>query len=220
MRKRHRCPQKVSVPLRTDKGENPYVGTGTDKGKSPFVRRQAKGLYRELSVPCATSREEQRLQACLCSLPGDDDPGFVRGLKLEVIMNFFLAMIPPTATAQERKVKVVKNKPVFYDPPAVRTAREQLTAYLGSHRPAEPMKGPVELRVLWLFPKGSSHRHGEWRVTKPDTDNLQKLLKDCMTKTGFWEDDAQVVREVAEKRWSDEPCGIYIEVETIPEVEQ
>ena len=31
-------------------------------------------------------------------------------------------------------------------------------------------------------------------VTKPDTDNLQKLLKDCMTKCGFWKDDAQVVR--------------------------
>ena len=32
---------------------------------------------------------------------------------------------------------------------------------------------------------------GEYRTTKPDTDNLQKLLKDCMTATGFWTDDAQ-----------------------------
>ena len=127
-------------------------------------------------------------------------------------MNFFIAIIPPTATAQEKKINIIKGKPVFYDPPAVRTAREKLSAYLSEHRPAEPLTGAVELRTLWLFPKGKGHRHGEWRITKPDTDNLQKLLKDCMTKVGFWNDDAQVVREIVEKRWSDEPCGIYIEI--------
>ena len=82
------------------------------------------------------------------------------------------------------------------------------------------MNGPVELRTLWLFPMGKTHRHGEWRITKPDTDNLQKLLKDCMTKVGFWKDDAQVVREIAEKRWSDEPSGIYIEINELPEVDK
>lgn len=135
-------------------------------------------------------------------------------------MNFFIAMKPPTATAQEKKVRTVQGKPVFYDPPAVKAAREKLTAHLAGHRPEKPMNGPVELRTLWLFPKGKTHRHGEWRITKPDTDNLQKLLKDCMTKVGFWHDDAQVVREIAEKRWSDEPSGIYIEINELPEVDK
>ena len=129
-------------------------------------------------------------------------------------------MKPPTATAQEKKVSSLKDKPVFYDPPAVKAAREKLTAHLAGHRPEKPMNGPVELRTLWLFPKGKAHRHGEWRITKPDTDNLQKLLKDCMTKVGFWHDDAQVVREIAEKRWSDEPSGIYIEINELPEVDK
>ena len=66
--------------------------------------------------------------------------------------------------------------------------------------------------MVWLFPKGKSHEHNEWRITKPDTDNLQKMLKDCMTEIGFWKDDAQVVKETVEKRWSDEPCGISIEI--------
>ena len=135
-------------------------------------------------------------------------------------MNFFIAMKPPTATAQEKKVSSLKDKPVFYDPPAVKAAREKLTAHLAGHRPEKPMNGPVELRTLWMFPKGKAHRHGEWRITKPDTDNLQKLLKDCMTKVGFWHDDAQVVREIAEKRWSDEPSGIYIEINELPEVDK
>jgi Holliday junction resolvase RusA-like endonuclease len=52
-------------------------------------------------------------------------------------------------------------------------------------------------------------------VTKPDTDNLEKLLKDCMTEVGFWNDDAQVVKEIAEKVWTDEPTGISIEINNL-----
>lgn len=127
-------------------------------------------------------------------------------------MEFFIAIDPPTSTAQMKQVRVVKGKPVFYDPPAVKAARNMLSAHLAIHRPDKPMTGPVSLRVLWLFPKGKSHKNGEWRITKPDTDNLQKLLKDCMTRCGFWKDDAQVVSEAVEKRWADDPCGLYIEV--------
>lgn len=132
-------------------------------------------------------------------------------------MIFFIAMHPPTATAQERKVKVINGKPIFYDPPAVKSAKELLSAYLAQHRPPQPLTGGLSLRVLWLFPRGA-HPHGAWRTTKPDTDNLQKMLKDCMTRVGFWEDDAQVAREIIEKRWSDEPCGIYVEIEPLTEV--
>ena len=127
-------------------------------------------------------------------------------------MEFFIAINPPTSTAQMKQVRVVKGKPVFYDPPAVKAARNMLSAHLAIHRPDKPMSGPVSLRVLWLFPRGKHHKNGEWRITKPDTDNLQKLLKDCMTRCGFWKDDAQVVSEAVEKRWADDPCGLYIEV--------
>lgn len=127
-------------------------------------------------------------------------------------MEFFIAIDPPTSTAQMKQVRVVKGKPIFYDPPAVKAARNMLSAHLAIHKPEKPMTGPVSLRVLWLFPKGKSHKNGEWRITKPDTDNLQKLLKDCMTRCGFWKDDAQVVSEAVEKRWADDPCGLYIEV--------
>ena len=127
-------------------------------------------------------------------------------------MEFFIAIDPPTSTAQMKQVRVVKGKPVFYDPPAVKAARNMLSAHLAIHRPDKPMSGPVSLRVLWLFPRGKHHKNGEWRITKPDTDNLQKLLKDCMTRCGFWKDDAQVVSEAVEKRWADDPCGLYIEV--------
>ena len=130
-------------------------------------------------------------------------------------MHFFIEMNPPTATAQEKKVTVVGGKPRYYDPAPVKEARKKLTGKLIFHRPDTPLTGPVALTTLWLFSKGKSHKNGEWRSTKPDTDNLQKLLKDCMTKCGFWKDDAQVVRETVEKRWSDDPAGIYIEIEEL-----
>ena len=127
-------------------------------------------------------------------------------------MHFFMEMKPPTATAQEHSVKVIHGKPIFFAPPNVKDAKNLLVGHLVKNRPDKPIEGAVELTVMWLFPKGKSHRHGEWRKTKPDTDNLQKLLKDCMTQVGFWKDDAQVVSEKVQKRWSDEPTGIYIEI--------
>lgn len=130
-------------------------------------------------------------------------------------MEFFLRMNPPTATAQMKKVQVVNGKPIFYDPPKVKAARNKLMAFLSMHKPKQPYEGAVSLRVLWLFPKGKSHKNGEWRITRPDTDNLQKMLKDCMTELGYWTDDALVVREIVEKRWADEPGGIRIRIEPL-----
>lgn len=126
-------------------------------------------------------------------------------------MRFFLDINPPTSTAQEKSVSIVKGRPIFYDPAPVKKAKALLVAQLGKHRPGIPLDGALELSTTWLFPKGKSHKGGEWRTTRPDTDNLQKLLKDCMTKCGYWKDDAQVVREVVEKQWAEEP-GIHIEV--------
>lgn len=128
-------------------------------------------------------------------------------------VEFFMPMIPPTATHQEKKWRVVKGKPVSYDPPEVLAARSKLTAHLAGHKPAHPLEGAVWLVVKWCFPRGK-HKDGEYRTTKPDTDNLQKLLKDCMTVVGFWKDDAQVASEICEKFWAEMP-GIYICAEEI-----
>ena len=131
-------------------------------------------------------------------------------------LEFFLPMIPPTVTHQEKKWRVVNGKPVPYEPAEVRAARAKLTAHLARHRPeGRPLAGAVRLVVKWCFPRGR-HRDGEYRTTKPDTDNLQKLLKDCMTDLGFWTDDAQVASEICEKFWAEIP-GLYIRAEELPD---
>ena len=130
-------------------------------------------------------------------------------------MKIFLLLDPPTATAQMKKIGIAHGKPYVYTPENVQAAKDEIIKHLRPFKPTTPITGPVELHVLWRFPKGKRHKHYEWRITKPDTDNLEKLLKDCMTYLGFWEDDAQVVKETAEKIWSDEPTGISIEINVL-----
>ena len=115
-------------------------------------------------------------------------------------MEFFMEMRPPTSTAQMKKVRVVQGRPMFYEPKAVKDAKAVLVAGLL----------PPQSLVT-----GRSHKHDEWRSTRPDTDNIEKLLKDCMTRLGFWEDDAQVARETVEKKWSDAPTGIRVRIERL-----
>lgn len=129
--------------------------------------------------------------------------------------SFFVAMAPPTVTHQEKKIHVVNGKPVVYEPAELKSARAKLRDYLAQYRPAEPMRCGVRLVVKWCFPKGDRHTDGEYRITKPDTDNLQKLLKDVMTELGFWEDDALVASEIVEKFWAQVP-GIFVHVEELP----
>lgn len=130
------------------------------------------------------------------------------------MIEFFMPMKNvPTCTHQEKQVRVVNGKPVFYEPAELKAARQKLTAYLAKHKPEEKMAGGLRLLVKWCFPRGT-HRDGEYRITRPDTDNLQKLLKDCMTQVGFWNDDAQVASEIVEKFWAEIP-GIYIRVESV-----
>lgn len=126
---------------------------------------------------------------------------------------FFLPGDPPRTTAQEKQVAIVNGKPVFYEPKKIRDAKYQLMQGLYIFSPETPLEGAIELFVRWQFPS-KSHKDGEWKITRPDTDNLEKLLKDCMTRCGFWKDDAQVVKETCEKVWSS--CsGIYIRYKRI-----
>lgn len=129
-------------------------------------------------------------------------------------MEFFVDCVPPTATHQQKKAARVNGRLRFYEPAPLAAARDNLALWLKPYRPESPFACGVRLKVRWCFPKGR-HKNGSWRVTRPDTDNLQKLLKDVMTGLGFWTDDALVASETAEKVWPDRP-GLYIRIEELP----
>ena len=141
------------------------------------------------------------------------------------MISFFLPMIPPTITQQQHAIRVIKGRPVVYDPPELKDARQKFMDYLAAqkHRVEGwdyifPLEGPVRLTTKWLFPipedDGHAHTDGEWKITRPDTDNLIKLFKDCMTRNHYWIDDAQVCSEITEKFYGDKP-GIYVRIEAL-----
>lgn len=136
------------------------------------------------------------------------------GEEQTTMTEFFMAMIPPTATAQEHKVAVRNGKPIFYDPPEVKAAKEKLIANLSKYSLNTPYREGVRLVTKWLFPNDGKHKDGEYKISKPDTDNLQKMFKDCMTKLDFWTDDQLVASEICEKFWADIP-GIYVRIEEL-----
>lgn len=120
----------------------------------------------------------------------------------------------PTTTHQQKKVRVVNGKPQFYEPDSLKDARTKYMSLLSAHKPDQKISGPIRLTVKWLFPMTQKSINGQYKTSKPDTDNLNKLLKDCMTELGFWNDDAQVASEIIEKFWAN-TVGIYVKVEQL-----
>lgn len=90
----------------------------------------------------------------------------------------------------------------------------KLQAYLARYVPEQPYTTAVRAIVKWCFPLTEGHYDGEYKTTKPDADNLQKMLKDVMTDLGYWTDDALVASEIIEKFWAARP-GIYICIEEV-----
>ena len=131
-------------------------------------------------------------------------------------MEFFMAMIPPTVTHQEHKVTVQNGKPIFYDTPELKAAKNLYIDTLYRYAPQKPFRNPVRLITKWIYPRNDDKNCVSWKTTKPDTDNMIKLLKDCMTMTGFWTDDALVVSEITEKFLGSVP-GIWIHIDELDE---
>lgn len=129
-------------------------------------------------------------------------------------LQFFVPMKLPTKTHQEKKVRVVNGKPNFYEPAELAAVRTKFRDALSAYVPNKPFAGAVRLVTKWCFPVSGKHLNGEYRTSKPDTDNLVKLLKDVMTGLHFWNDDAQVASEIIEKFWADIP-GLYVALEEI-----
>lgn len=126
---------------------------------------------------------------------------------------FFLPMgRPPTVTAQQGH-RTTRSGHHYTDARAL-DARALYRAMLAPHAPADPMRGPVRLLVKFLFPL-NGHEDGEYKITKPDTDNMIKILKDAMSDVGFWNDDAQVASETVEKFYS-KTTGVFVSVCVLP----
>ena len=99
----------------------------------------------------------------------------------------------------------------MYEPAELKAARAKTGGTLSSTHSESSGAAAVRLVVKWCFPVTEGHEAGDYMTVKPDTDNLQKLLKDVMTKLSYWKDDAQVASEISEKFYAQFP-GIFIQI--------
>ncbi len=139
---------------------------------------------------------------------------------------FKLDMIPSTLTAQGagKRLGIRGKHAVFFKTAEFDALEAEYVMRCKPHRPNPPLAGPVALWIDFVFP----WRAGESRAvralgrvpktTKPDGGNMSKALEDCLTKAGFWIDDAQVADLRVTKAWGD-AVGVYVSIETIEQPE-
>lgn len=125
--------------------------------------------------------------------------------------------LPRTTAQQKGEVILYKNGRPFihhYRKEKVENLRQQLLWMLKSYAPSVPSDGPVKLTILICFDIKDKKLWGKYKTTRPDGDNWVKTLKDVMTDTGFWNDDAQVVDERVIRTYA-EKGSVRIQVEDL-----
>lgn len=164
-------------------------------------RAIGEGIHRGRGVPELTKRPGG---PSLISIPS---PGC--NLKFGDMMNRTIEFTIPGDAVPFARAGGGKNTPRF-------TPAKQ-RSYMGvvklfcqrAMQAAAPMEGAIELSVsaYYLRPKSHTRKRAEaagaiWKTSKPDADNLSKLVKDALN-TVAWRDDAQVVSLHVWKQYSD-----------------
>ena len=124
----------------------------------------------------------------------------------------------PKGTSQEKRIRIVNGKPVFFKKGSVASAEYQFKLALKPHIPETPSDKPIKLTIWFCFDTKKKKLWKKPKPTRPDTDNFLKLFKDCMTECGFWNDDAQVVDERVIKTYA-EKASIFVSWKEIDEIE-
>ena len=101
-----------------------------------------------------------------------------------------------------------------YDPSA--KAKKQLAMVVQDEAPEVPLTGPIALELIFYMPRPKNHygtgrNAGKlkgsapyWHVSRPDSDNLEKFVKDALNGI-FWKDDSQICYTSTQKIYSDQP---------------
>lgn len=126
----------------------------------------------------------------------------------------------PSITQQEHRIGISKNgKGYIYEQQELKDARALIRAHMAQHKPDAPLSGPLFVSVSWMYNDAEGkHDDLEYKVTKPDTGNLNKMLLDEMTRLGYWKDDAVISVELTRKFWTHDFEGVIITAMELPKV--
>lgn len=133
-------------------------------------------------------------------------------------MKFYVKMDEvPKTTAQQKKFST-KTK-TFYKTSKIKQSEYLLARALSGRQPRKTYDTPIELSVTWLFPHTKKSKDGERKGTRPDLDNLQKLLQDIMCKLGYYKDDSLITDLTLKKRWH-RHSGLIIEINEVETIDK
>lgn len=114
--------------------------------------------------------------------------------------------------------------------------RGQVIEFAERHCPPEPLEGPVGVDIVFWMPRTKgvpSCLKGMvtpklWRAggiyphaSKPDRDNLDKLVLDTLTQIGFWKDDSIVCEGQISKLYvgAHTRPGAYVRIRQVPVID-
>lgn len=91
------------------------------------------------------------------------------------------------------------------------TWRDRVAYQMLPYRGAFSKGTPVAIMLVFEFPRPARSRdRAQWKTTAPDLDKLVRAVCDALTMAGTWDDDAQMVRLSAWKKYG-EP-GVTIQL--------
>ena len=138
----------------------------------------------------------------------------------KTMISFHIPIVPPKATSQTKRLVIANGKPRFFSKKAHQRAENDLLLMCAAHRPQSPLFGPLRLEVHFVFPwrktEIKANRKNGWMPchTRPDCDNLVKLVADVLTRLHFYGDDGQIADLRVTKAWGD-VVGISVRIEEI-----
>lgn len=93
--------------------------------------------------------------------------------------------------------------------------------------PETPLESPLRVDLRFYFPRPKAHLRANgalkpnaphWHTAKPDRDNLDKCILDCLKTIGMYKDDAQVCSGYITKVYAGpgQAPGVAISIEAVP----
>jgi len=137
------------------------------------------------------------------------------------VIAFTIRCVPPSVTAQQKRVAIINGRPRFFHGAKMKAQEQTWASLLQPHVPQAPVLGPIELKATLVYPhlKDTPKRDLHLVIpkeSKPDADNAAKHLTDLLVTMRFIGDDAKIARLIVEKFHGPEACvGIRIAIQSM-----
>ena len=132
----------------------------------------------------------------------------------------FLPCVPPKATHQGSAMILRRRDGTPFVGKAAGSAgakaKKNLLNLLCSHSPPKPFTGATKVEVVLVFPWRKSEAKKRRRLgiipmtTKPDLDNLSKMILDSMAEANWFLGGDQQVYDLTLRKWWGDEVGITI----------